>query len=44
LKDYYEVLGAPRDASKEEIKAAYRHLVLKYHLDRNRSSDAGQGH
>jgi uncharacterized membrane protein YsdA (DUF1294 family) len=40
LKDYYEVLGVPRNASKEEIRATYRRLVLKYHPDRNRSPDA----
>ncbi len=39
-QDYYETLGIPRDASQEQIHAAYRKLARKYHPDINKSSDA----
>ena len=33
-KDYYEILGAAKNAAPQEIKKAYRSLALKYHPDR----------
>lgn len=34
MKDYYEILGVPHNASQEEIKAAFNRLAFKYHPDR----------
>jgi len=39
-RDYYEVLGIPRDADASAIKDAFRQLAMKYHPDRNKSPDA----
>ena len=41
-RDYYEVLGVQKDASKDDIRKAYRKLALKYHPDRNKSPDSSE--
>ncbi len=39
-RDYYEVLGIPRDAEKDDIRTAYRRLARQYHPDVNKDADA----
>jgi molecular chaperone DnaJ len=39
-RDYYDVLSVPRNASKDDIKNAYRKLAVEYHPDRNKSPGA----
>ena len=41
-RDYYEVLGISKDAQINEIKSQYRKLALKFHPDRNKSSEAAE--
>jgi curved DNA-binding protein len=39
-KDFYEVLGLPRDATQDDIRRTYRKLARKYHPDLSKLDDA----
>ena len=40
FKDYYKIMGVPRDASQDDIKRAYRKLARKYHPDVSKEPQA----
>lgn len=40
MSDYYEILGIDRNATKDEIKSAFRKMARKWHPDVNKSPEA----
>lgn len=41
-RDYYDILNVDRNATKEDLKKAYRRLARRYHPDVNKSEDASE--
>jgi curved DNA-binding protein len=42
FKDYYEILGVPRDASEDDIRKAFRRLARQYHPDVAKDKKVGE--
>jgi len=40
MSDYYEILGVDKNASKDEIKSAFRKMARKWHPDINKAPEA----
>ena len=41
-RDFYNILGVPRDANNQQIRKAYRKLAKEHHPDRNKGNEEAQ--